>query len=108
MSRCEDFPCCGHGNDPGGCPDFETTRNCKDCGTAFHPDSLTWDYCYGCADKPRLGKWTLIKTGSCECCGDKNVELYECKKWTACADCQDEADTRELNEYAMFGPPDPY
>lgn len=48
MARCEDFPCCGHGSDPGGCPDYENRRVCKDCGRSFYPDNLTYDYCYRC------------------------------------------------------------
>ena len=36
MSRCEDFPCCGHGppplGDDGGCPDAEGRFNCVLCG----------------------------------------------------------------------------
>lgn len=38
MARCEDFPCCGHANDPEGCPDPEKMAagyfpyNCIECG----------------------------------------------------------------------------
>lgn len=46
--RCEDYPCCGHADDPGGCPDFSRTVRCKGCGTKFHPDELTENYCYAC------------------------------------------------------------
>ena len=38
--RCEDYPCCGHAGDPGGCPDFSRTVSCHDCGVKFHPDDL--------------------------------------------------------------------
>lgn len=35
MSRCEDFPCCGHGPSPfgdnGGCPDEEGRFRCVTC-----------------------------------------------------------------------------
>lgn len=30
MSRCEDFPCCGH--EPGDCPDDEGRMRCVECG----------------------------------------------------------------------------
>ena len=46
--KCEDYPCCGHAGDPGGCPDMETIVKCKDCGRKFHPDDLSYDYCYRC------------------------------------------------------------
>lgn len=36
MSRCEDYPCCGHGpapyGDNGGCPDAQGRFNCVSCG----------------------------------------------------------------------------
>ena len=57
MARCEDFPCCGHAGDPGGCPNFEEIRTCKDCGRQFHPDDLTWDYCYRCGEKIVITGW---------------------------------------------------
>lgn len=35
MSRCEDYPCCGHGpapyGDSGGCPDSQGHFNCCEC-----------------------------------------------------------------------------
>lgn len=61
MARCEDFPCCGHAGDPGGCPDYDTVRICKQCGRKFHPDNLTYDYCYACQ--------TLDENGECMGCG---------------------------------------
>ena len=30
MSRCEDYPCCGH--ESGGCPDESGRYNCATCG----------------------------------------------------------------------------
>lgn len=30
MTRCEDCPCCGHGD--GGCPNQDGTFNCSNCG----------------------------------------------------------------------------
>ena len=34
MNRCEDYPCCGHGDggDSGGCPDAQGRFNCTVCG----------------------------------------------------------------------------
>lgn len=33
MSRCEDYPCCGHGPLPhGGCPDAQGRFDCVECG----------------------------------------------------------------------------
>jgi len=36
MSRCEDYPCCGHGppplGDDGGCPDEQGRFDCVLCG----------------------------------------------------------------------------
>lgn len=36
MSRCEDYPCCGHGpppmGDDGGCPDEDGCFDCVLCG----------------------------------------------------------------------------
>ncbi len=50
MARCEDYPCCGHAGDPGGCPDFENKRTCKTpgCGMQFYPDNYCYDFCSRC------------------------------------------------------------
>jgi hypothetical protein len=48
MARCEDFPCCGHGSDPGGCPDFENVRKCKECRRKFYPDNQNFENCPRC------------------------------------------------------------
>lgn len=44
--RCEDYPCCGCG--PEGCVDRTRIVVCKECGTRFHPDQNTEEYCYRC------------------------------------------------------------
>lgn len=64
MARCEDFPCCGHGSDPGGCPDFSRLNTCKGCRTKFHPDDLSYDYCYRCQAQNALDE-----NGECAGCG---------------------------------------
>ena len=46
--KCEDFPCCGHAGDPDGCPDTQSTNQCKQCGTSFHPDNRCFDFCSRC------------------------------------------------------------
>lgn len=56
MSRCEDYPCCGHAGDPGGCPDFTNLVKCHDCGREFYPDDLSHDYCYRCQAVKRYGE----------------------------------------------------
>ncbi len=48
MSRCEDFPCCGHAGDLDGCPDMDRVNECKDCGERFHPDNRCEKYCSRC------------------------------------------------------------
>ena len=71
MSRCEDYPCCGHGpaGDGGGCPTVEekacgcgegceecdgtgtvevTLWNCVECGKLFKPTSSS--ICPSCLD----------------------------------------------------------
>lgn len=50
MARCEDFPCCGHAGDPGGCPNFEKLVECKGCRKTFYPDDLAVNYCYACQE----------------------------------------------------------
>lgn len=52
MSRCEDYPCCGHAGDPDGCPDFSRENECEDCGRSFHPDGGTERFCHRC-----LAQW---------------------------------------------------
>jgi predicted amidophosphoribosyltransferase len=37
MSRCEDYPCCGHEN--GGCPNSDGTFNCASCGKKLPKNS---------------------------------------------------------------------
>lgn len=48
MSRCEDYPCCGHGPPPlgdgGGCPDEEGRFNCVLCGNKL-PKGATSAIC---------------------------------------------------------------
>ncbi len=73
MARCEDFPCCGHAQDPGGCVDYSRINTCKDCGRQFHPDSLTENYCYVCGSRPsrRLpSKVAMTEIKPCEHCED--------------------------------------
>lgn len=51
--RCEDFPCCGHAGDPGGCPDFENVRKCE-CGRKFFPDNTCFEFCPRCIAEHQL------------------------------------------------------
>lgn len=47
MSRCEDYPCCGHA--PGECPErYERTGRvlCVDCGRR---PAIRFGRCYSCA-----------------------------------------------------------
>ena len=50
MSRCEDYPCCGHGPPPQGdggvCPDEEGRFNCVLCGVKL-PRGATSSICNG-------------------------------------------------------------
>ncbi len=43
MSRCEDYPCCGHGppplGDDGGCPDEDGCFDCVLCGQKLPKDN---------------------------------------------------------------------
>lgn len=45
MARCEDFPCCGHGE--GGCPNSDGTFNCCTCGSKLPKNSRS-SMCKAC------------------------------------------------------------
>lgn len=52
MSRCEDFPCCGHGGGDGPCPEVNPKTGaliwrCCDCGARL-PRGATSSLCRGC------------------------------------------------------------
>lgn len=51
MSRCEDFPCCGH--QIGECPTGPAKR-CPDCGRMFEPCSDGEKYCLACGQTPKF------------------------------------------------------
>lgn len=57
MSRCEDFPCCGH--EAGCCPSFDADTGeqldmkCT-CGASV-PLSSRYSICQGCLDAPEPG-----------------------------------------------------
>ena len=94
MARCEDFPCCGHGSDPGGCPDFSRQNTCEDCGRKFYPDALTSRYCYACGSTPRFkapeGK--AVAAGECDNCNEHAETRREWRKNESfCDDCFAEA-----------------
>jgi DNA-directed RNA polymerase subunit RPC12/RpoP len=57
MSRCEDYPCCGHGpptgispGDGGGCPDDNGRFKCVECGKKL-PKNGTSAICVRCRSK---------------------------------------------------------
>lgn len=54
MSRCEDFPCCGH--ESGCCPDFDADTgkqlNMKCVCGATLPLNARYSICEGCMDSP--------------------------------------------------------
>ena len=39
MSRCIDYPCCGH--EDGGCPNADGTFNCAQCGRKLPRKSMS-------------------------------------------------------------------
>ena len=45
MSRCEDFPCCGH--EPGDCPDSKGRFKCVGCGNPL-PKKNPTSFCSAC------------------------------------------------------------
>jgi len=56
MSRCEDYPCCGHGpptgispGDGGGCPDEDGCFDCVECGGKL-PNNSPSSICRSCRD----------------------------------------------------------
>jgi len=107
MSRCEDYPCCGHAGDPGGCPSREL-RTCKDCGVKFHPDDLCWDYCYRCQEAERRrykpAKRVTIVTGQhCEnedCDQTATIKLDD--RLHVCPQCADDIEHEWACEEADY------
>lgn len=47
MPRCEDYPCCGHGD--GECPNEDGTYNCSRCGRRLL--DLNSSLCSNCLSK---------------------------------------------------------
>lgn len=45
MARCEDYPCCGHGD--GGCPNEDGSFNCAHCGARL-PKRARSSLCNAC------------------------------------------------------------
>lgn len=39
MTRCEDYPCCGHA--PGDCPDAQGRVTCVECGKRLSPKATS-------------------------------------------------------------------
>lgn len=50
MTRCEDYPCCGHSN--GECPNSDDTFNCCQCGKKLKKDT-TSSLCNRCIQRVR-------------------------------------------------------
>ena len=57
--RCEDYPCCDHGE--GGCPDRDEkgrkTYKCVQCGASL-PHDTTSSICIKCRTNPRRSPYT--------------------------------------------------
>jgi len=69
MSRCEDYPCCGHGPPPmgdgGGCPDSDGRYDCVLCGAKL-PVGASSSICGAC----------LSGANPCHVCGQPRLECW--------------------------------
>lgn len=99
MSRCEDFPCCGH--EMNGCPDDEGRFPCASCHTPlpvgagsslcadcqaqmFAPNYVEWFVCTNCGkDFNTRNQWERRdRSGECPCDEiEADGEYYDDPDW---------------------------
>lgn len=70
MPRCEDYPCCGHGQSPqgdgGGCPDEQGRFNCVTCGRKL-PRGASSSICLTCRKRQSRRGYDEDLTGQDSC-----------------------------------------
>lgn len=89
--RCEDYPCCGHGEagDGGPCPDDRGRFPCLGCGKTHDPSASGSSYCLDCLDDPRT--FHDPDCLGCDTC-DPEPEAKACGCWSdeVCDECDDD------------------